>query len=880
MSDAWPLIGRVEELRLIAEALGGSGGYAGVVLGGAAGVGKSRLAREAVASAASARCAVRWVVGSNAARGVPLGALTEWVPAESADPLSLVRKVISALVDTDHKAARVVVAVDDAQLLDDLSAFVVQQLVHRRLASVVVTIRAPEHVPETITGLWKDGHLQRVELQPLSRDECKVLLESVLGGPLDPLGSRRMWDLTRGNLLFLRHVVEQERRAGRLRRDDGTWTWRGEVVVSPTLNELIERAMGVLPVAVAEVLDVLAVGEPLTGSQLVEMAESSAIEEAESRGLIVVDGDSESVRLAHPLYGDARRGQAGQLRLRRLRGLVASHLRPGSDRVVDPRAALRRAVLVLDSDLEPDPAEMIRAAEIAGWYLDQQLALRLAKAATTSGGWLARLIYAAQLSNIGRGEESQEILETLSSANVPDDVRALIAFVRVFNLFLLLGQPDDARAVLDDAVQRYTQPMAAAIFAAARAVMAIGLRKPAEAVLAAEQAAACAELPPLPAMLAVIAHVIGLGELGRADELGPVAERADRIGSSATAVAFHRLTAAEFHSTALRLAGYLTESAGVIDRIRGHSQTPDALVWIELMSGCAEYAAGRAESASRRISSVLPLCGANFEAIGVVYRYRIDLLAAYAVSGDREAAARTQRELSAHPHRMFAVTYQAHEMLAEAWLTAARGEVSTAIAQARRGADVAATNSHLTHEACCLEAATRFGDSTTTARLTELAALVDGPRVKAAAAHAAALAGGDGDGLGNASGMYEAFGDLLGAADVAAQASIVHARNGRRGAALTAAARARNLAEQCGHVHTPALSAAAGPANYSDRQREVVLLAAQGLTNRQIAQRLSLSVRTVEGHLYRASNKSGVSGRTELGQTLGVDPQDQAPQLE
>ena len=45
----------------------------------------------------------------------------------------------------------------------------------------------------------------------------------------------------------------------------------------------------------------------------------------------------------------------------------------------------------------------------------------------------------------------------------------------------------------------------------------------------------------------------------------------------------------------------------------------------------------------------------------------------------------------------------------------------------------------------------------------------------------------------------------------------------------------------------------------SRRQREVALLAAQGATNAEIASTLSLSVRTVESHLYAAFAKLGLT---------------------
>ena len=54
----------------------------------------------------------------------------------------------------------------------------------------------------------------------------------------------------------------------------------------------------------------------------------------------------------------------------------------------------------------------------------------------------------------------------------------------------------------------------------------------------------------------------------------------------------------------------------------------------------------------------------------------------------------------------------------------------------------------------------------------------------------------------------------------------------------------------------------------SPREIEVVELAAQSLTNREIAARLFLSARTVEVHLGRALHKLGLPSRTMLSQEL------------
>jgi DNA-binding NarL/FixJ family response regulator len=64
------------------------------------------------------------------------------------------------------------------------------------------------------------------------------------------------------------------------------------------------------------------------------------------------------------------------------------------------------------------------------------------------------------------------------------------------------------------------------------------------------------------------------------------------------------------------------------------------------------------------------------------------------------------------------------------------------------------------------------------------------------------------------------------------------------------------------------LAAAAAPLPLTSREREIVTLAARGLTNRQIAEWLVVSVRTVEGHLYRACAKLGTTNRADLATLL------------
>ncbi len=50
----------------------------------------------------------------------------------------------------------------------------------------------------------------------------------------------------------------------------------------------------------------------------------------------------------------------------------------------------------------------------------------------------------------------------------------------------------------------------------------------------------------------------------------------------------------------------------------------------------------------------------------------------------------------------------------------------------------------------------------------------------------------------------------------------------------------------------------------TERERQVAKMASQGLSNKEVANQLQVSVRTVEGHLYQIFTKMGISSRSEL----------------
>ncbi|HEX9078687.1 MAG TPA: response regulator transcription factor [Desulfuromonadaceae bacterium] len=66
-------------------------------------------------------------------------------------------------------------------------------------------------------------------------------------------------------------------------------------------------------------------------------------------------------------------------------------------------------------------------------------------------------------------------------------------------------------------------------------------------------------------------------------------------------------------------------------------------------------------------------------------------------------------------------------------------------------------------------------------------------------------------------------------------------------------------------LHTPPLlNNHADKENFSKREREIVLLIAEGVKNRDIAARLNISEQTVKTHISRIFRKADVTSRTQL----------------
>ncbi|HZE17082.1 MAG TPA: ATP-binding protein, partial [Mycobacterium sp.] len=195
---------REDEFRTALAALDDNSEFRGVALVGDSGVGKSTLARALAQAVESSGRAVRFALGTQTGSAVPLGAFSRAVTVDAAhEPATM----LAAAHKTLEEEANLVVVVDDAQLLDPLSATLVYQLAAGRTARLIVTIRSGEPVLDAVTALLKERLLLSLHIDAFTREQTGELARRELGGAVQPRLIDELYSRSGGNVLLLRGLL-------------------------------------------------------------------------------------------------------------------------------------------------------------------------------------------------------------------------------------------------------------------------------------------------------------------------------------------------------------------------------------------------------------------------------------------------------------------------------------------------------------------------------------------------------------------------------------------------------------------------------------------------------------------------------------------------
>jgi len=858
--ERWPFTGRTTELAFIERAMT-TRAAAGVAIVGDPGVGKTRLARELVAAAGAGQT-TEWVAGLGTVESIPFGAFAHLLTVPRPGAIDALSRYGGMITDIAGRAAGspLLLVVDDAHLLDDASASLVYELALARAAFIVTTVRANERVPEPISALWREELIDRLELQHLSELDVGLLLERVLGVPVEPATLRRLWAATRGNAMLLHELVLDLLGSGALVAAGRTARLTAPLEVGPRLMEVIEARLRNVTAEERAVLETLAVGEPLGAAMLQRLALPRTVAGLERRGLLEVAGhDGElNVRLAHPLYSEALRTAIPRLAAQEImRQLAEAVEATGMPRRED---LMRVATWRLEARDGASPDLLIAAAWRAHSFLDHVTAERMARAAVEFGGSTAAEVALAEaLIGQNRRREAEALLAPLDVLAVDQMTRARIGISRASNLFWGLGRAEEAFQVVRDVHQTLHAPALTNFLQAMEAMLLLFSGRTAEAVELASGPMATGSGP--------LTYALGSTVSGRT---GTASEALDE------ALAEGRPDQWSFEVVQLQLARWWT--FWLAGRIReSEAYAADALADAEARRSAevaAYYSAllgyslllqGRHRSAARRLDVAAETMRRvdRWGLRNVVLGWRAQ---AAALAGDLEAAERSLNEARAatEPHnRLFSTLVP----VAASWVLAARGHLSAAAAAAADAAATAADRGQHGFEMLALLDGVRFGAAgAVTPRLALLGGEVDGELARCAHVFGSALAAGDGGRLDAAAAAFDGAGATLFAAEAAVEAMFAHRRAGDRARAYAARRQAAELAGRCEGALTPMIARLgeeeADP--LTGREREIAMLAATGLSSPQVAQSLGLSPRTVDNHLQQVYRKLGVSSRREL----------------
>jgi DNA-binding CsgD family transcriptional regulator len=871
--EEWPLIGRVGELRRLRE-LVLDVACPGVVLAAAAGVGKTRLARECLAIAEGAGLATVPVTASRSAAGLPFGAVAPLLPpvdqtngTAAADRSDLLRRSAEALV-ARAGSRRLAVTVDNAHLLDDASATLIHQLAATNAAFVLATVRAGEPAPDPVVALWRDGLVERIELGGLQAEAVEELLSAALGGPVDRAAVSLLAARSQGNVLFLRELVLGGLDDGTLRDDGGIWRLEGPLAPSDRLVELVEARLGTLEAAERDLLELVSFGEPVGSAELGALGDPALAEGLERKGLLAsaMNGRRLEVRLAHPLYGEVLRTRIPALRVHRIARSLAD--------VVEGTGARRREDTLRVATWRltgggARPGLMLAAASSARWHYEFPLAERLARAAVAAGAGFEASLLAAQLAwRQGRTAQASAELAVLATEAGDDEQRALVATARIGDCLYRLRY-EEALRIAEDAEAKIADPAWRDETSAMRAgvmLLADGPRAAAEVTEPILQRAEGRAL-----VWACMSGARSLGRLGRLDAALEACSRGyDAQLTVKVPMDWYPWIHLDARCELLALSGRFLESEVLATEQYDQSLadgSPEAQAQFALRLAKSVGEQGRVQQGARYTQEAVAL----FRQLGRPLNVR-DALATLALAASLGGRPGVAAEALAAIDDLDGPSsiYNAVDLRrAKAWTAAASGDLPQASLALDEAATLGEDIGDLFGAAAALHDLARLGHAKDIAeRLHAVVDHLEGDLAPARLAHVESLTRDDPNGLHQASLAFESMGANLLAAEAAADAAVAWRHAGDPRQAAAAERHAATLADRCEGATTPALHAIQTRARLTPAEREAAMLAAAGRSNKQIANELNLSVRTIETRLQHVYEKLGIGGREELANAL------------
>lgn len=837
-----PPIGRDRELaEIVAACRPGAPTGSLILIRGPAGVGKTTLAVAAARAITGGSPLV--ARGHRGARRVPFGMvralLGDAAPRAGGAP-SETEAALAALVG---RSAGGTLVVDDAPSADPQSLAAFMTLTVTRCIHLIVTARSGEPVPAPIADLTDAGAVVRIELQPLTGPDIRLLVERELGDAVDPASVRTVHEKSGGNALTALQLIAD----ADWRRTAVGWTLE-RIQARPAITELLGARLSRLSARETAAVEVVALAEPV----MIDAPEP--LERALKLGIVAVDRRPEGfeARLGHPLYLDVLRNTTPPDRWVRASGLAADLLlarardgRPDGE-VVDAAAFFRGVMLRLDAGGMAPTDDVVRAAGDAVTAMDFPLALRITEAGLTHDPDHPELLEVRAAALAGVLAPAAEDAFAHAAASARDDdatVRIAIRYARF--VASTQGDPERATRILGDAAAALSPGDGRDLLRFEQMRWRLRFEPPDPATADPSSA------PAVDAVATLFGAHLALVQ-GHFDRIEALSDHGLAIAATTDVpVALYSETLSALRVFAWFFRGDLARARdGARTALSDPAPMPvDAVTtWSHLLA-LIELYAGRHATAVRYAQEAVHGTG-WVDALALSGATRAVLAVALARSGRIAEAARTLRPVD--PASIGDPGVHLSLLEARVLIALARGgspaqAANDCVTTARFGLERGAVTM------TCMAAHISVRLGVTEPRALEILAThapgCDGWYVPLLAHHARALADGDRAALVTCAERFEAGGFMPNAGEAFVQAMAL----GDSGAGAVTARR--------GALRTGAIE-------LSTREREVADMACAGITSREIGDRLGLSRRTVENHLARIYRRVGVAGRRELAEII------------
>jgi DNA-binding CsgD family transcriptional regulator len=778
--------------------------------------------------------------------------------------------------------------VDDAHYLDDATCAMLTELVQAGWAKIVAACVPRPGVPGTLLRLWHEGTAEWFDLEPLTAEQGHELCEALLGGIVLNSTSHGFWTESGGNTLLLKTLVREAKSSGTLVERHGVWLKTASTPVHTVkLEAVVKLQLMRISAAGREALSLIALTEPVDETLIRAVAGEAAVQELMDQHLIKPGGNGlPTLRLVNPVYGEVLRSIVPAAQSLQLHRQLISRMDVLEE---NPDSLLRMVTWSLDCGADVPDRLLVRAAVVSARLLQSETALRMATA-VRDPLWqsTAQAVMARSHFNLGRRDEAGTVLaqETVDGTAGPSNVvsgillRAVTRAAVGQSASLIRAEGGLLRewGGQQPGLEGQRSPDAKA--AVSLAVTLIGLLAGSvegdyrrmgpelERVLL-QSGTVDGSLPPLFKALALAIKSEMLCALGCGVQAKQLVLEAAALAQPQENDVFF---IPDFISARLVICalavGDWPEAQKLLDKYYETSGVSTAS-----LGGAAYVVAGYIAIRQGKAGDALPLLTAGLEALRDSDPQNLfGLCAAMAFytaagAGLPEAERFRVDYKGWRHHSTYLLAAQAKSFFDAALeLLNADGSGVEAL---HLNADNAAKENATYLELHALELALGLGDTSRLDRFCETAAATEGEWAQALAEYGLALK------FGGAA-RYLSAGEKLQAATIYHLAAKAYglalgASDPGRTKELSALARAGlvHCNEELGHGSEETTHDSVAP-KLTKREWDIVNLAVQGLSDRQIADTLLISVRTVEGHLYRCYSKLGITGRDELAGAAAV----------